>query len=161
MENEPQGIGFYNIKSGETRHAKTEPQIQGYINSSDMGINASRGQDFGWRLSADWVKLVRAFRRDETKMSVLMANNNGQAPTTTNILYAIYGEQLRAYEQKIEDNESPFEEEYLKEISTSQNVTNPKPLPVVGKVLGAVEDEVVEVTSKKNDEVKKASATDK
>lgn len=140
-KNEPQGIGFYNIKSGETRHAKTEPQIQGYINSSDMGINASRGQDFGWRLAADWVKLVRTFKRDETKMSVLMANNNGTPPTTTNILYAIYGEQLRNYQQKIEDNESPFEEEYLKDISTSQNVSTGKTAPA--KVLGAVEEEVV------------------
>ena len=43
--NEPKGIGFYNIKTGKTNYAKLEPQIQAYINSSDMGINASRGQD--------------------------------------------------------------------------------------------------------------------
>jgi hypothetical protein len=33
MENDqPKGIGFFNIKSGETRYAQLEAQIQAYIN---------------------------------------------------------------------------------------------------------------------------------
>jgi len=35
---EPQGVPFFNVKSGETMWAKTEAQIQAFINGSDMGI---------------------------------------------------------------------------------------------------------------------------
>lgn len=111
------GIGFFNIKSGETHYARLEPQIQAYINSSDIGINASRGQDFGWRLEPVWVKRVKDFRRNETKMAFLTDKNGGRKPTTTQVLYAIYGEQLRAAGERAVENENPFEEEYLQQIS--------------------------------------------
>lgn len=114
----PKGIGFFNIRSGETHYARLEPQIQAYINSSDLGINASRDQDFGWRLEPAWVKKVKLFRRDENKMSTLVARNGGQKVTTTQILYAIYGEQLRAAAERAEEEESPFEEEYLQNIAS-------------------------------------------
>lgn len=120
-ENMPKGIGFFNIKSGETRYAQLEAQIQAYINSSDIGINASRGQDFGWRLSPEWVKAVKAYRRNETKMEALVTRNGGQKPTTTQVLYAIYGEQIRAAQERADANENPFEEQYLQEISESPN----------------------------------------
>lgn len=116
-DNMPKGIGFFNIKSGETHYARLEAQIQAYINSSDMGINASRGQDFGWRLEPEWVKRVKAFRRNETKMELLTNRNGGQKVTTVQILYAIYGEQLRAAQERADENEAPFEEEYLSNIS--------------------------------------------
>lgn len=116
-DNRPKGIGFFNIKSGEVHYARLEAQIQAYINSSDLGINASRGQDFGWRLAPEWVKKVREFRRNETKMEVLSARNGGQKVTTTQVLYAIYGEQLRAAQERAEANENPFEEEYLRQIN--------------------------------------------
>lgn len=117
-DNQPKGIGFYNIKSGETHYARLEPQIQAYINSSDLGINASRDQDFGWRLEPEWVKAVRAFRKNETKMQFLQDRNGGQKVTTTQVLYAIYGEQLRAAQERADENENPFEEEYLQNISS-------------------------------------------
>lgn len=123
---EPQGIPFFNIKSGETHYCKLEPTIQAYINSSDMGINASRDQDFGWRLGKDWVKAVKAFRRNEQKMQFLISRNSGQKVTTTQILYAIYGEQVRAFEQVQEDEAAPFEEEYLKAIAEKPEVA-PEP----------------------------------
>lgn len=114
---QPQGIGFYNIKSGETHYAVLEPQIQAFINSSDLGINASRGQDFGWRLHEDWVRKVRAFRRNEDKMIRITDKNGGAAPTTTQVLYAIYGEELRAAKEFATENENPFEQEYLAKIN--------------------------------------------
>lgn len=116
-DNQPKGIGFFNIKSGETHYARLEPQIQAYINSSDMGINASHDQDFGWRLEPEWVKRVKAFRRDENKMERLVSRNGGQKVTTPQILYAIYGEQLRVHAQQQEDEALPFEEEYLSKVS--------------------------------------------
>ncbi len=128
MENNaPKGIGFYNIKSGETRYAQLEAQIQAYINSSDIGINASRDQDFGWRLSPEWVKAVKAFRRDEPKMALLVSKNGGQKVTTVQILYSIYGEQLRAAAERAEENENPFEEEYLQSISSRAEAAKPEP----------------------------------
>ena len=115
---EPQGISFYSIKSGETHFCKLEPTISAYINSSDMGINASRGQDYGWRLHPDWVKKVRAFKRDRTSMSILTAKNDGRKPTTTQILYYMYGEELANYYEEMEENENPFEEAYLAAINS-------------------------------------------
>lgn len=117
-DNQPKGIGFYNIKSGETHYARLEAQIQAYINSSDMGINASRDQDFGWRLAPEWVKAVKSYRRNDQKMEALVAKNGGQKVTTVQVLYAIYGEQLRAAQERADENENPFEEEYLEQISS-------------------------------------------
>lgn len=127
---EPKGIGFFSIKGGETHYAKLEPTIAAYINSSDMGINASRGQDFGWRLDPDWVKRVRAFRKDNLQMSLLTQRNSGQKPTTVQILYYLYGEDLRAYQEELEDHDNPYEEEYLGKISskpkpTTESLTQP------------------------------------
>lgn len=117
-DNQPKGIGFFNIKSGETRYARLEAQIQAYINSSDIGINASRDQDFGWRLAPEWVKKVKEFRRNESKMQFLTDRNGGQKVTTPQILYSIYGEQLRAAQERADEEETPFEEEYLANISS-------------------------------------------
>lgn len=126
---EPEGIAFYSVKTGETHYGKLEPTIAAYINSSDMGINASRGQDFGWRLAPEWVKRVRAFRRDATKMQILTANNSGQKPTTVNILYYLYNEDLRAYQEELEEHENPFENQYREDITDHSSAANPAPLP--------------------------------
>jgi hypothetical protein len=132
---EPKGIGFYSIKEGITHYLKNEPGIAAYINSSDMGVNASRGQDFGWRLEAEWVKRVKAFRRDRTQMQILAAANGGQKPTTVQILYYLYGEEMRAYQEELEENENPFEEQYQQDISSRPEsapaISSPAPLPVV------------------------------
>lgn len=114
---EPEGISFFSIRTGEVHYCKLEPTIAAYINSSDIGINASRGQDYGWRLAPEWVKKVRDFRRDQTQMSILTAKNGGQKPTLTQILYHIYGEQLQRFFEAQEDNENPFEEQYAQMIA--------------------------------------------
>ncbi len=117
--NQPKGIAFFNVKSGETHYCRLEAQIQAFLNSSDLGINASRGQDFGWKLAPEWVKAVRAFRKNEVKMETLTNRNGGQKVTTPQILYAIYGEQLRAAQERADEEESPFEEEYLAAINSN------------------------------------------
>lgn len=114
---EPQGVPFYDTKSGDTHYLKTEPQIQAYINSSDMGINASRDQDMGWRLGAEWVKKIKRFKRDQNQMSILAARNGGQRVTTVQILYYLYGQQVAQYMEEMEDNENPFEEEYQRQLN--------------------------------------------
>lgn len=119
---EPQGIPFFSIKTGETHWGKLEPTIQAYINSSDMGINASRDQDYGWRLAPEWVKKVKAFKRDRTSMSILTSKNDGRKPTTTQILYYMYGEELANYYEELEEHENPFEEAYLAAIAGGASV---------------------------------------
>lgn len=114
---EPKGIPFYSIRTDETHWAKLEPTISAYINSSDLGINASRDQDYGWRLAPEWVQKVREFKRDRQAMQLLTAAHQGQKPTTVNILYYIYGEQLANYYAQVEDNENPFEEKYRQMIA--------------------------------------------
>jgi hypothetical protein len=116
-DNEPKGVGFFRISTGETLYVKSDPQIQAMINSSDMGINASRGQDFKWRLAPDWVEKVKQFRRNEAKMERLTEKNGGKKVSTAQVLYAIYGEELRVSAERAEENETPFEEQYQKDIS--------------------------------------------
>lgn len=123
-DNRPKGIEFFNIKSGDTHYCRLEATIQAYINSSDMGINASRGQDFGWRLAPSWVQKVRDFRKDENKMANLGAKlrlEEDQSPSLIQILYAIYGAQLRAARVASEEHENPFEEEYLQKINDGKS----------------------------------------
>lgn len=133
---EPKGIGFYNVKSGETRYAKSTAQIQGYINSSDMGINASRGQDFNWRLDPEWVKKVKAYRRNGTRMALLAAKNGGKSPTTVQILYAAYAGEVRQAREMVDEDDKPFEEEYLQNISSKGQET---PKPTKPKVVSKTE----------------------
>jgi len=114
---QPEGIPFYSIKSGDTFYARSSAQIQAMINSSDMGINASRGQDFGWRLAPKWVKKVKAFRNDTFKMERLSEKYGGADPTTTQILYYIYSELVNAFNRRKSQEENPFESQYLKDIS--------------------------------------------
>ena len=120
---ELKGIPFFNLKSGETLYAKTDPQIQAFINSSDIGINASRGQDFKWRLAPEWVKKVKAFRRDEVKMERIADKNGGKAASTAQILYAIYGAQVRAARDYASENEDKFADQYQEEISENPVTT--------------------------------------
>lgn len=114
---EPEGIAFFNVKNGDTHFCKLEPTISAYINSSDMGINASRGQDFGWKLGKEWVKRVREFRRNRLGMQMLSTDLGGKKPTTVQILYYLYSEDLRAYSEEVDENENPFEEQYQQDIS--------------------------------------------
>lgn len=140
---EPEGIAFFSVKSGETMYARLEPTIAAFINSSDMGINASRGQDFGWRLDPTWVKKIRAFRNDEDKMDALAAKlrlEDGVSPNTTQILYYIYGRQVRQYLQRLQEEENPFEEQYQQDISTP---SKSEPMPT--HLSAAMDDDVTDV----------------
>lgn len=118
---EPDGIEFFSIKTGETLYGKLEPTIAALINSSDMGINASRGQDFGWKLGAKWVKKVDTFSRDEDKMDTLAVKlrlEDGDTPSTIQILYYIYGREVRKYLQRLKDDDTPFAQQYQEDLSS-------------------------------------------
>jgi len=58
------GIEFYNVRTKE-RITLTEPHhIAAYINSSDLHVNALKGQDFGWRLAPAVVVQIDKLRGD-------------------------------------------------------------------------------------------------
>lgn len=66
-------IKFYNINSGETRLAETEPMIAAFFNSSDLGPNASRGQDFGWRLAPETIIEMERIQSDQRTLETISA----------------------------------------------------------------------------------------
>lgn len=159
---EPKGIPFYSVKTDETHYCKLEPTIQAYINSSDMGINASRGQDFGWRLAPDWVKRVKAFRRDAMQMALLTSKNEGRKPNTVQILYYMYGQELSAFHEEQDENENPFEEQYQRDISTgaNQNASEPTPAPQPNDVPEDVAEEDLEPADDPADVAAEAATSD-
>lgn len=57
-------IKFFNIRSGETQTAETEPQISAMWSSSDHSPNVSQGQDFGWRLAPAVVVEMKQIKQD-------------------------------------------------------------------------------------------------
>lgn len=64
-------IVFENIDTGETMGvdrqtggANYESKLSALINSSNMGINSDRGQDHGWRLSAEQQALIEQWEAD-------------------------------------------------------------------------------------------------
>lgn len=148
---EPEGIKFFSIRTGETHFGKLEPTIAAYINSSDLGINASRGQDYGWRLHPEWVKKIREFRKDRSQMSILTAKNGGQKPTLTQILYYMYGEQLQQFFEAQEDNENPYEDAYAEALASGKfsNVDekgNPQLPQALADFLAANDDDEEEIS---------------
>ncbi len=62
-------IEFFNVKSGERKKVVTEPMISAYYNSSNQHVNATRGQDFGWRLAPATIKRIQDIKRDFNLMN--------------------------------------------------------------------------------------------
>lgn len=84
-------IKYFNIRSGETREAETEPQIAALYNSSDLGINSRVGQDFGWRLAPEVVVQMRQIK-DDYNLLIQIAqrrNKNVDELTDPDILHYI------------------------------------------------------------------------
>lgn len=57
-------IEFVNIKSGERVKLTRPHQIGAFINSSDLHVNSTKGQDFGWRLAPSVIVRLDAMRQD-------------------------------------------------------------------------------------------------
>jgi hypothetical protein len=127
-------ITFYNIKSGETRVVATSPddvknpddfdaryveaKIAALYNSSDLGVNARAGQDFGWRLAPTMVKKLREIRRDDELVRRIAAQIAVPEENLedSNILYHIAREDARAARRKAEDAEIDHEKAYNDEL---------------------------------------------
>ena len=115
-------LKYFNIRSGETRVAETEPQISALWGSSDRGPNAHKGQDFGWRLAPEVVVELRKIVQDERMLEriavryKLPLENVGERDVLRYISektsakdapVAEQGDYQDEYEQKIRDLQHP------------------------------------------------------
>lgn len=66
-------IKYLNIKSGEVRVARTEPQISAMWASSDRSPNITQGQDFGWRLAPEVVAEMEDILSDQVMIQRIAA----------------------------------------------------------------------------------------
>lgn len=57
-------LKFFNIRSGETLTAESEPQIAALWSSSDHSPNVSQGQDMGWRLAPEVAVKLKIIKQD-------------------------------------------------------------------------------------------------
>lgn len=64
-------IKFFNIRSGETRVAETEPHITAMWASSDRSPNITQGQDFGWRLAPEVLVEAKRIAQDMNQLQIV------------------------------------------------------------------------------------------
>ena len=120
-------ISFTRLKDGEviTFSANTDTnarqaQIAAFINSSDLGPNSDRGQDFTWRLSPEIVVEVNSIKRDPKILTEISRNiglyiEDIQIQHIINYLIEKYDAEAAA-EQGLEDDNLPFEGQYKAQI---------------------------------------------
>jgi len=61
-------VSFFNIKSGEERALSDPAHIAAFVNSSDMGKNSNKGQDFAWRIAPELKAKVDEYSEDPAKL---------------------------------------------------------------------------------------------
>lgn len=61
-------VSFFNIKTGEEVALDDDAHIAAFVNSSDLGINATRGQDFKWRIAPELKAKVDEYSEDPLKL---------------------------------------------------------------------------------------------
>ena len=117
----PKEYEFFNVKTGEKRiltargsHAKH--MINGFILSSNLSRNASRGQDFGWRLARQTLETVKKAQQNPMIMREIATakgvNPRGvRLPDLIEFLVDSYNNNIQA--QEIAEEEEPrFQAEY-------------------------------------------------
>lgn len=117
-------IDWFNIKTGETVYTDRPAQIKALIESSDLGVN--RQSDMGWRLGKEWFNKLRKARSNRALMSELGKLSGGDV-TDTQLLVALYAREAEADRQtQIDQDEAPFEQEYLDSLKQPQVGRPPK-----------------------------------
>lgn len=102
-------IEFVNIKSGERVKLEDPHHIGAYLNSSDLGVNSNKGQDFGWRLAPEIVVRIEEMSQDGELLDKL-ATRLGVGVDEVTIIHlvqhisALAGNELRMKEAAEERN---------------------------------------------------------
>lgn len=111
-------IKFFNIRSGETRTADTEPMISAFYNSTDQHVNAMVGQDMGWRLAKETVARIREIQNNQQELDRIA--QAFQLPmgevSETDILWWISLQDARAEAQANQSKQGDFRKQYEAEI---------------------------------------------
>lgn len=110
------GIKFENIRTGEVVVLERSAQIAAFLNSSDLSPNASKGQDYKWRLGVEIISQIDDIRKDVRLMQSI-AQEKGmlvQDLSTHDLLYYIVQQQQAAKDLELEAAESnpEYEESY-------------------------------------------------
>lgn len=136
------GIKFFNINTNETVTLELQPQIAAFINSSNLGINATRGMDKGWRIAPELAVDVEEFRQDMDKMRKLSDRISVpiEGITIPDILFFISEEQAAAERRNAQLTETgKYEDSYermIKEARESRARAN-APTPPVAETIPA------------------------
>lgn len=114
-------INFMNIKTGERKNLSEPHHIAAYLNSSDLGVNSNKGQDFGWRLAPEIIVRVDEMANDAMLLQNL-ATNLGipiDELTTTHLVQHIsfMEDQANRMSQSRREREPEFKNQYDMEIA--------------------------------------------
>jgi hypothetical protein len=143
-------VKFVNIKppfeevtfEGTADRNLRSAQIDSYVNSSDMGINANKGQDFAWRLdpevAAEFDEIKADYARLETiSKAIGVTPENVTDGQILSYMVSVELSQEAAKTAKV-DNVSTYEDAYRKKVSAAKerkaNPTAAAEKPVVKPV---------------------------
>ena len=117
------GVKFYNINTNESVTLELQPQIAAFINSSNLGVNASRGMDKGWRIAPELAVEVEDFQADLEKMRKLSDRISVpiEGITVPDILFFISEEEaLRARRETGLTEKGKYEDSYQQMIEVAR-----------------------------------------
>ena len=109
-------IIYWNVVSGEKRVADTEPMIAAMYNSSDRGVNARNGQDFGWRLAPEVVLSMKRISKDEEILYRIAAKIKKSPDEVSEVDVLKYISDMTKVEDAPVALQSDYEDEYKREI---------------------------------------------
>jgi hypothetical protein len=140
-------IGFENIKTGEvvtfetiTDRVSRAAQIDAFVNSSNLGVNANKGQDFGWRLLAETQADFDDIKSDANQLNAIAQATGVMAENITDgqILAYMVGQEMRSEAAKAVkvENIAQFEDAYRRKVAQAKQrkTATVKEKPVVKPV---------------------------
>lgn len=105
-------IKFFNIRTGETRLADTEPKIAALLSSSDLGPNISQGQDFGWRLAPEIIDQLKVIKNDPATITRIAVDAKVMTDDVTDaIILEFISKQYNEVDAPVADQKD-YEDEY-------------------------------------------------
>lgn len=119
-------IIFYNIRNKERRVAQTEPMIAAMFNSSDKGMNANQGQDFGWRLAPEVVVQLRRLKADYPALQSIASRMKKDVQELSDTDLLMHISSLTSVENAPVAMDSDFDDEYLTLVREHERKLNEK-----------------------------------
>lgn len=122
-------IEVVNIRTNERRKLDRPHQIGAYINSSDLGPNSNKGQDFGWRLAPELMARIDEMRMDDELLADISKQTGVPLDelTTINLVQHISYEEAqkeRAKEMRAQ-REPEYQKQYEAELAEARKNLTP------------------------------------